>query len=181
MPTPHKLRISCDSAYNSAILMSQGTNLGCRSFLSTHFRLQARGVVNKWTRSARMPKFALIGTIEIAPGRTEEFVPLLMAHRAGCLQDEPGTLRFDVLLPREGTTKVMLYELYRDEAAFDTHWNGPSPARFREETAGMITAVSGNYARKGDPWLWLASASRHSQRSLTRSTCCVWFSHPDYL
>ena len=90
-----------------------------------------------------MPKFALIGTIEIAPGRTEEFVPLLMAHRARCLRDEPGTPQFDVLLPREDTTKVMLYELYRDEAAFDTHSNGSSLARLREEANGMMATVSG--------------------------------------
>ena len=90
-----------------------------------------------------MPKFALIGTIEIAPGRTEDFVPLLMAHRTRCLEDESGTLRFDVLLPREDTTKVMLYEVYRDEAAFNTHWNGPSLACLREEATGMIAKVSG--------------------------------------
>ena len=90
-----------------------------------------------------MPKFALIGTIAIAPGCTEEFVPLLMAHRTRCLQDESGILRFDVLLPREDATKVMLYELYRDEAAFDAHWNGPSLARFREEASGMIATISG--------------------------------------
>ena len=90
-----------------------------------------------------MPKFALIGTIRIAPGRTEQFVPLLMAHRARCLQEEPGTVQFEVLLPREDTTKVMLYEVYRDEAAFDTHWNRPSLARLREEATGMIAKVSG--------------------------------------
>jgi quinol monooxygenase YgiN len=90
-----------------------------------------------------MLKFAIIATIEIAPGRTEEFVPLLMAHRARCLQDEPATLQFDVLLPQEDTTKVMLYEVYRDEAAFDTHWNGPSLARLREEATGMMAKVSG--------------------------------------
>lgn len=90
-----------------------------------------------------MPKFALIATIEIAPGHTEDFVRLLMAHRARCLRDEPGTLQFDVLLPREDATGVMLYELYRDEAAFDTHSNGPSLARLREEATGMMMKVSG--------------------------------------
>ena len=90
-----------------------------------------------------MPKFALIGTIEVAPGRTEELVSLLMAHKARCLRDEPGTLQFEVLRPRDDTAKVMLYELYRDEAAFDTHSNGPSLARFKEETKGMIVKVSG--------------------------------------
>ena len=83
-----------------------------------------------------MPKFAIIATIEIAPGRTDEFVPLLMAHRARCLQDEPGTLQFDVLQPREDITKVMIYEVYSDEAAFDTHSNGSSLACLREEATG---------------------------------------------
>ena len=65
-----------------------------------------------------MPKFAIIATIEITPGRTDEFLPLLVAHRARCLQDELGTLQFDVLLPREDIIKGMIYEVYPDEAAF---------------------------------------------------------------
>jgi len=51
------------------------------------------------------------------------------------------------LLPQEDTTKVMLYEVYRDEAAFDTLWNGPSLARLREEATGMMAKVSGAGAR----------------------------------
>lgn len=58
------------------------------------------------------------------PGRREEVLPLLMAHKARCLKDEPGTLQFEVLVPNDDTTKILLYELYRDAAAFDAHWNG---------------------------------------------------------
>ena len=90
-----------------------------------------------------MPKLAIIGTLEVAPGRKDEVVPLLMTHRARCLKDEPGTLQFDVLVPREDDTKVLLYEVYRDDAAFNVHWNGTSVARLREEAAGMIVKVSG--------------------------------------
>jgi (4S)-4-hydroxy-5-phosphonooxypentane-2,3-dione isomerase len=90
-----------------------------------------------------MLRFALIGTVEIAPGRMDEFLPLLMAHRARCLKDEPGTLQFEVLMPRDANTKVMLYEVYQDEAAYDAHSKGPSIARLREEAAGMIVTVSG--------------------------------------
>jgi (4S)-4-hydroxy-5-phosphonooxypentane-2,3-dione isomerase len=90
-----------------------------------------------------MPQFALIATIEIAPGRRDAFVPLLMAHRARCLKDEPGTVQFDVLLPRDDAAKVMIYEVYRDEAAFDTHSKGPSLARLRDEAVGMMAKVSG--------------------------------------
>jgi (4S)-4-hydroxy-5-phosphonooxypentane-2,3-dione isomerase len=44
-----------------------------------------------------MPKLAIIATIEVSPGRREEFLPFLMAHRARSLKDEPGTLQFDVV------------------------------------------------------------------------------------
>jgi (4S)-4-hydroxy-5-phosphonooxypentane-2,3-dione isomerase len=90
-----------------------------------------------------MPQFALIATVEVAPGRRDEFVPLLMAHRARCLKDEAGTMQFEVLLPQDDATKVMIYEVYRDKAAFDTHSNGPSLARLREEASGMMAEVSG--------------------------------------
>jgi quinol monooxygenase YgiN len=90
-----------------------------------------------------MPKFALIGTVEVAPGRMDEFLPLLMAHRVRSLKDEPGTLQFEVVMPRDDKTKVMLYEVYQDEAAFDAHSKAPSMARLRQEAAGMMLKVSG--------------------------------------
>jgi quinol monooxygenase YgiN len=90
-----------------------------------------------------MPKLAIIGKLEIEPGHLDRVLPLLMAHRARCLADEPGTLQFEVLLPHDDQTKVLLYELYTDDAAFQVHWNGPSTPRLREEAAGMIVGVTG--------------------------------------
>ncbi len=69
-----------------------------------------------------MPKLAIIGTIEVAPGRRDQVLPLLMAHGARCLKDEPGTLRFEVMISR---AKLLVYEVYQDDAAFDNHRNGP--------------------------------------------------------
>jgi quinol monooxygenase YgiN len=89
-----------------------------------------------------MPKFAIMATIEVLPGRIDEFLPILMAHRARCLKEEPGTLLFEVLRPRDDDTKVMLYELYQDDAAFDVHVKGSSIARMREASAGMTAGVS---------------------------------------
>ena len=64
-----------------------------------------------------MPKLAIVATTEVAPDRRDQLLPLLMAHRGRCLKDEPGTLQFEVLVPREDDTKVLLYEVYRDDAA----------------------------------------------------------------
>jgi quinol monooxygenase YgiN len=91
-----------------------------------------------------MGKLAIVATIELAPGRkAAELVPALMAHRQRCLNEEPGTLQFHVLLPHDDESKVLLYELYRDAAAFEEHRNAASIARFREETGGMIAKISG--------------------------------------
>jgi quinol monooxygenase YgiN len=62
-----------------------------------------------------MSKFANVVTIEVAPGRRDQVVTLLLAHKAR-LKDEPGTLQFEVLLPKDDDTKVLSYEVYRDAA-----------------------------------------------------------------
>jgi quinol monooxygenase YgiN len=67
---------------------------------------------------------------------------LLLAHKAR-LKDEPGTLQFEVLLPKDDDTKVLSYEIYRDAAAFDAHLKGPSLAQLREEIAGMVMKLHG--------------------------------------
>jgi autoinducer 2-degrading protein len=89
-----------------------------------------------------MSKFANVVTIEVAPGRRDEVVALLLAHKAR-LKDEPGTLQFEVLLPKDADTNVRVYEMYRDAAAFEVHLNGPSLARWKEETAGMVVKLLG--------------------------------------
>lgn len=94
-----------------------------------------------------MPKLAIIGNLEIAPGHLDRALPLLMAR---CLADEPGTLQFEVLLPRDDQTKVLLYEVYTDDAAFEAHWSGPSTNRLREEAAGMIVGVTGTRCALAD-------------------------------
>jgi autoinducer 2-degrading protein len=88
-----------------------------------------------------MSKLVIMGTIEVAPGKRDRFLPLLMAHRARSLKDEPGTLQFEVVLPREDDSRVLLYEVYQDDAAFELHRNSPSIAQWRQESAGLGVKV----------------------------------------
>jgi (4S)-4-hydroxy-5-phosphonooxypentane-2,3-dione isomerase len=90
-----------------------------------------------------MPKLAIIGTIEVTPGRINDLLPVIMAHRARCLKEEPGTINFEVLRRNDDDTKLLLYEVYEDRAAFDAHFNGPSMARARKESAGMVVKLYG--------------------------------------
>jgi quinol monooxygenase YgiN len=90
-----------------------------------------------------MPKFATVVTIEIAPGRKDEFLPLLLAHKGRCLRDEPGTLAFEILAPHGDDTRLLVCEIYRDDAAFGLHLNGASFKRWQEETEGMVEKLYG--------------------------------------
>ena len=40
-----------------------------------------------------MPKLAIWATLEIAPGRIEEYLPVILAHKARCLSGSSGKLR----------------------------------------------------------------------------------------
>ncbi len=92
-----------------------------------------------------MAKLAIVATFELAAGRIDELIALLMAHRDRCLRDEPGTLQFDVLRPRDEENKVLLYEVYADDAAFKAHWEGASVARVREEAKDLIVKLVGTW------------------------------------
>jgi quinol monooxygenase YgiN len=52
-------------------------------------------------------------------------------------------LQFEILLPRDEDSKVLSYELYPDDAAFEAHLNGSSLVQFREEIAGIVTKLHG--------------------------------------
>jgi quinol monooxygenase YgiN len=90
---------------------------------------------------ADVTKLAIVGTIEIEPGRRDQLLALLMSHRARCLKDEPGTLRFEVMAPHDDNTKLLMCEIYQNAAAFEVHRNGASIAQFRKETAGMVAKI----------------------------------------
>jgi (4S)-4-hydroxy-5-phosphonooxypentane-2,3-dione isomerase len=100
-----------------------------------------RWIINS-TGERAMPQVAIIVAIEVAPGRRDQVLPLLIAHRARCLKQEAEiTQQFEVLVPDDTDTKVLSYEVYRDEAAFEVHRSGRSIAQFREDTAGMIVKM----------------------------------------
>jgi quinol monooxygenase YgiN len=41
------------------------------------------------------------------------------------LATEPGTLKFEILVPQKEDDTIMLYEVYASPEAFEAHWTGP--------------------------------------------------------
>jgi quinol monooxygenase YgiN len=90
-----------------------------------------------------MAKLAIIATIRTVPSKRDEYLKHLKDHAERCLSTEPGTLKFDILVPKEEPDTLMLYEVYASPEAFQTHWTGPSIQQVRQDTAGLQVSLTG--------------------------------------
>ena len=87
-----------------------------------------------------MSKVALVVELEIDAQHFDEFVETVTAHGENSRKIEEGCLRFEVLKPRESDNKIILVEIYADDAALDAHWNSKHMAAYREQVSGMIVS-----------------------------------------
>lgn len=72
--------------------------------------------------SAAAAPYLITVAFDVEPARRDLFIRLITSNAQASLREEPGCLRFDVLLPVEaGDCDVLLYEIYEDRAAFDAH------------------------------------------------------------
>ena len=71
-------------------------------------------------------KFAL------KPEFRDRFLETSMEDARGANEDEPGCLRFDVIQDESDPNTILFYEVYRDQAAFDTHLETPHFVQWRD-------------------------------------------------
>jgi (4S)-4-hydroxy-5-phosphonooxypentane-2,3-dione isomerase len=74
----------------------------------------------------------------IKPESLARFRELMLANARSSLRDEPGCRRFDVLHSAEEPARVVLYEIYEDDAAFDHHLTTPHFKSFAAATDALI-------------------------------------------
>lgn len=82
--------------------------------------------------------FSLTVHFAIVPSHRDAFLELVRENAALSLRDEPGCLRFDVLVAEGDDDQILLYELYTDAAAFDAHLASPHFKSFDQATKDMV-------------------------------------------
>jgi quinol monooxygenase YgiN len=85
-----------------------------------------------------MSPYVIIVEFTIKLGEIARFMPLMLENAERSLVDEPGCRRFDVLTGEDG--RVILYEIYDDEAAFKAHCASAHFKRFDEAVRPMIAS-----------------------------------------
>jgi quinol monooxygenase YgiN len=89
-----------------------------------------------------MTGFVVLVDFRLKSGAQDRFRPLVDANAVASVRDEPGCRRFDVLQPRGEPDRVLLYEIYDDEAAFDAHCRSPHFEDFDRASGALVTEKS---------------------------------------
>ena len=87
--------------------------------------------------------FALQVQIRIKPENVDSFMAKL-AENAKSARKEPGCKQFDVLVDPKDKTRVMLYEVYADEKAFETHQQTPHFKKYVAEAVPLLASRERN-------------------------------------
>src|SRR3546814_827467 len=89
-----------------------------------------------------MSKIAIVVEFRVKPDHRRAFEAIIRGHPHKSCETDPGCVRFDVLIPKKEYGRVMLYELYADEKAFQDHSSAPRLAEVRERYKDMIAERS---------------------------------------
>ena len=83
--------------------------------------------------------FVLQVNLRIKPENVERFMKKALEN-AREARKEPGCKQFDVLVDPKDKTQVMLYEIYNDEQAFETHQQTPHFKKYVAEAVPLLAS-----------------------------------------
>ena len=83
--------------------------------------------------------FVLTVQLRVKPENVETFMSKL-ADNAKAARKEPGCKQFDVLVDPNDKTKVMLYEVYNDDKAFEAHQATPHFKKCLAEAVPLLAS-----------------------------------------
>ena len=70
--------------------------------------------------------FVILAEIHVQPDKVADFAAAIDKHAHNSRSKEEGCFTFDVCQDSDDPSKFILYEVYRDEAAFGVHQTMPS-------------------------------------------------------
>jgi len=77
--------------------------------------------------------------IQIKPENVDSFMAKVIENGKAA-RSEPGCRNFDVLVDPDDKTKVMLYEIYDDQKAFEAHQAGAAFKKYIAEAVPLLAS-----------------------------------------
>ena len=85
-----------------------------------------------------MSGYVITVDFNLHPGALSQFLPLIVENANRSRSVEPGCERFDVLIPKDSADRVLLYEIYRDKAAFGEHLKAAHFLEFSAASGSLV-------------------------------------------
>ena len=82
--------------------------------------------------------FVVVARLKVKEKHLAEFKRRIRRHARNSVTREPGCIGFEVSTDRDDPRCFVLYEVYVDEAAFETHKTMPFMQKHLRETAPMM-------------------------------------------
>jgi (4S)-4-hydroxy-5-phosphonooxypentane-2,3-dione isomerase len=89
-----------------------------------------------------MARLAILVEFTIRPDAVTRFHALIVANATRSLADEPGCRQFDVLWFEDAPGRVVLYEIYDDDRAYELHLSTPHYRSFAAAAEPLIETRS---------------------------------------
>ena len=94
--------------------------------------------------------FVLAVNLRIKPENVEAFMAGVLAN-ARAARKEPGCRQFEVLVDTGDRTKVMLFEVYDDDKAFEAHQQTPHFKKYLAESVPLLASRERQLLRRALP------------------------------
>jgi autoinducer 2-degrading protein len=94
-----------------------------------------------------MSQVVLQVDIKVAPENLDRFLPQLLAN-AKAARSEPGCRQFEVLQDPDDKTRLMLFEVYDDQKAFEAHQAGSAFKKYLAEAVPLVASRTRHFWKK---------------------------------
>ena len=94
--------------------------------------------------------FVLVVNIRIKPENVDVWMKKALDN-GNAARKEPGCRQFDVLVDPQDKTKVMLYEVYNDEKAFEAHQQTPHFKKYLAEAVPLLASRERQVFKRASP------------------------------
>jgi len=81
---------------------------------------------------------AILAYLTAKPGKEAEFKEKMTAQAKRCLANEPGCLQFDVAQDPKDPARLVMLEVYKDEAAIKAHQESAHFKDFRPTISELV-------------------------------------------
>ena len=88
--------------------------------------------------------------IHVKPENLEAFMSKVLENGRAA-RAEPGCQQFEVLVDPEDRTKLMLFEIYDDEKAFEVHQQGAAFKKYVAEAVPLVAARQRHFWKRALP------------------------------